>query len=61
MASARFLAVFQGQSMKAELVPDNGDPPIVIDRDLTVRRGAPGFCDGSRSITPACRSGIACW
>lgn len=30
--------------MKAELVPDNGDPPIVIDRDLTVV-GRRGFCD----------------
>jgi predicted component of type VI protein secretion system len=30
--------------MKAELVPDNGDPPIVIDRDVTVV-GRRGFCD----------------
>ncbi|WP_406693578.1 FHA domain-containing protein [Singulisphaera sp. Ch08] len=30
--------------MKAELVPENGDPPIVIDRDLTVV-GRRGFCD----------------
>src|SRR5262245_27547939 len=30
--------------MKAELVPDNGDPPIRITRDLTVV-GRRGFCD----------------
>jgi len=30
--------------MKAELVPDNGDPPIVIDRDLTIV-GRRGYCD----------------
>jgi predicted component of type VI protein secretion system len=30
--------------MKAELVPENGDPPIRITRDLTVV-GRRGFCD----------------
>src|SRR5947209_8539504 len=30
--------------MKAELVPDNGDPPIPITRDVTVV-GRRGFCD----------------
>src|ERR1700761_6559735 len=30
--------------MKAELVPDNGDPPIPIDRDVTVV-GRREFCD----------------
>jgi predicted component of type VI protein secretion system len=31
-------------SMKAELVPDNGDPPIPITKDLTVV-GRRDFCD----------------
>jgi hypothetical protein len=30
--------------MKAELVPDNGDPPIAITKDLTVV-GRRGYCD----------------
>ena len=30
--------------MKAELVPDNGDPPIPITRDVTVV-GRREFCD----------------
>lgn len=31
--------------MKAELVPDNGDPPIPITRDLTVVGRRKGYCD----------------
>src|SRR3954469_24408042 len=34
----------KGPPMKAELVPDNGDPPIRITRDLTVV-GRRGSCD----------------
>ena len=30
--------------MKAELVPDNGDPPIAITKDLTIV-GRRGYCD----------------
>ena len=33
------------EPMKAELVPDNGDPPIPITRDLTVVGRRKGFCD----------------
>jgi len=45
--------------MKAELVPDNGDPPIRITRDLTVV-GRRGFCDVVVDH-PSLSSGIACW
>src|SRR4051812_11834122 len=33
-----------GPSMKAELVPENGDPPIPVDRDLMVV-GRRDYCD----------------
>ena len=38
------LSACQGKPMKAELVPENGNPPIPITRDVTVI-GRREFCD----------------
>ena len=45
--------------MKSELVPENGDPPIVISKDLTVI-GRKGFCDVTID-TRVFRSGTPWW
>src|SRR4051794_24110133 len=42
--SIRHTVLSRGPSMKAELVPENGDPPIPVDRDLMVI-GRRDYCD----------------